>query len=52
MDYRGRAGVNAYSFGDPTIIKKLEIWKLRPTNQGYLEARQNRIWEPATRSMR
>jgi sucrose-6-phosphate hydrolase SacC (GH32 family) len=46
MNYSGKAGLNAYSFGDPTTIRKLEIWKLRPTNQGFLEARRNRIWHP------
>lgn len=48
MDYRGKTGFNGYSFGDPTTIKSLEIWKLKPTNQGFLEAEKNRIWEPAT----
>ena len=46
MDYRGKTGLNGYSFGDPTTIKSIEIWKLKPTNQGFLEARKNRIWEP------
>ena len=49
MDYRGKTGLNAYSFGDPTTIKSIEIWKLKPTNQGFLKARQNRIWEPDTK---
>ena len=37
-----------YSFGVPTTIRNLELWKLRPTNQGWLEARRNRIWQPET----
>lgn len=49
MDYRGKMGLNAYTFGDPTTIKKLKIWKLHPTNQGFLEAKRNRIWEPDTK---
>jgi beta-fructofuranosidase len=48
MDYKGKDGLNAYSFGDPTKIKSLEIWKLKPTNQGFREAQKNRIWEPDT----
>jgi hypothetical protein len=30
----------------PTTIRKLEIWKLHPTNQGFREAQNNPIWEP------
>ena len=32
----------------PAKIRKVEIWKLEPANQGFLEARENRIWEPST----
>lgn len=49
MDYQGKTGFNAYSFGDPVTIKKIEIWKLRSTNKGFLEASRNRIWEPAVK---
>jgi sucrose-6-phosphate hydrolase SacC (GH32 family) len=48
MEYRGKTGLNGYSFGDPTKIKSIETWKLAPANQGLLEARTNRIWEPKT----
>jgi sucrose-6-phosphate hydrolase SacC (GH32 family) len=48
MDYQNKTGLDGYTFGAPTAIKKLEIWKLKPTNQGFLEARKNRIWEPET----
>ena len=34
--------------GYGTTIHKLEIWRLRPTNQGFLEAQNKRIWEPDT----
>jgi len=46
MDYAVANGLVAYTFGAPTTIKLVEIWRLRPTNQGFLDARQNRIWEP------
>ena len=46
MDYRGKTGLSAYSFGEPTTIRSVDIWKLKPTNQGFLEARKSRIWEP------
>lgn len=48
MDYAGKTGLDAFTVGAPTIIKSLDIWKLKPTNQGFLEARENRIWEPDT----
>ena len=53
MGYRGRTGLRAYVFpgifaGDhnQTVIRRLDIWKLKPTNQGFLEARESRIWAP------
>lgn len=46
MDYRGRPDLAAFTVGAPTTLKTVEIWKLEPTNQGFLEARQSRVWEP------
>jgi len=46
MDYAGNSGLDAFTVGAPTTIKSLDIWKLKPTNQGFLEARENRIWDP------
>ena len=46
MDWRGKAGLDGYSFGAPTTVKKLEIWKLKPANQGFREAQTNQIWQP------
>ena len=45
MNWQDASGFDAYSFAKPTTIKKVEIWKMKPTNQGYLETRENRIWE-------
>lgn len=45
MDYKSNTGLYAYTYGAGTTIKELKIWKIKPTNQGVLEARQNRIWE-------
>ena len=43
---------NAYAYsgeGDkPMNIRKIEIWKMRPTNKGFLKARKNPIWIPKT----
>ena len=48
-DYLGKPDLNAFTVGAPMTIKKLEIWKLKPTNQGFLEAQKNHIWEPETK---
>jgi sucrose-6-phosphate hydrolase SacC (GH32 family) len=45
-DYRGKPDVTAFTVGAPTTIKKLELWRLTPTNQGFREAQANRVWEP------
>ena len=42
----GKSDLAAFTVGAPTTLKKVEIWKLKPTNQGFLEAQKNRIWEP------
>ena len=50
MAYRdGGTGLKLHAFRqdpNPITIRKIEIWKLKPTNQGFLEARQNRVWAP------
>jgi sucrose-6-phosphate hydrolase SacC (GH32 family) len=47
--YQGNSNLHAFTVGAPTTIKKIEIWKLNPANQGFLAARQNPIWEPSTK---
>ena len=49
LDFRGKTGLDAYTFGAPTTIKTVEVWKLRATNEGFLQARASRIWEPDTK---
>ena len=55
MAYRdGGREMRTYLFGrrqdtPPIKIRRVEIWKLRPANQGFLEARENRIWAPDIR---
>ena len=46
MDWQTASGFDAYTWGAPTTIKKVKIWGIQPTNQGYLAARKNRIWLP------
>lgn len=48
-DYRDRFAIDGYSVGAATMLKKIESWKIAPTNQGFLEARQDRRWEPQIR---
>lgn len=48
-DYRGKTDLNAFSVGAPLKLQQVEIWKLKPTNQGFREARKNRNWEPVTK---
>ena len=48
-DYRGKPDLNAFTVGVPITLKRVEIWKLKPTNQGFREAQKNRNWEPETK---
>ncbi|MCE9632156.1 MAG: glycoside hydrolase family 32 protein [Planctomycetia bacterium] len=47
MAWRGKLSLDGYSSGAPTVIRKLEIWKLEPTNQGFRQAQTSRVWEPS-----
>ena len=49
----GGSELRAYLFGSrgrtpPLTLRTVEIWKLRPTNHGFFDARASRIWEPDT----
>ena len=50
MGYRDGCSLRAYVFhgryDSPMKIRRVEIWKLKPTNQGFFEARESRIWAP------
>ncbi len=48
MDYAGRTGLDAFTVGATTAIKRIDIWKLKPTNQGFMDAQRRRIWDPET----
>jgi hypothetical protein len=41
-----RRAMDAFTVGAPTTPKKVEIWKLKPTNEGFREAQKNRLWLP------
>jgi len=46
MDGRKKRGLDAFTVGAPTTLKKVEVWRVEPTNQGFFEARKKRVWEP------
>jgi beta-fructofuranosidase len=46
LEYEAARELLAYSYGDPTLFRSVEIWKMKATNQGFLEARDSRIWAP------
>ena len=48
-DTQGQTDLSAFTVGRSTTLKQLEMWKLKPTNQGFREAQTNRVWEPDTK---
>ncbi len=46
--YLANRRLAAFSVGAPVTLERVELWKLRPANEGYLEAKRSRIWEPRT----
>lgn len=48
MAYKAGNALTLYSYGGPTTLKQVEIWKMKPTNQGFREALKSRVWEPIT----
>lgn len=46
MDYDKNDSLYGYTFGASTTFKQINIWKMKPTNEGYYKAKENRIWEP------
>jgi len=46
MDWQKKRGIDGFTVGAPTTFKKVEVWRVEPTNQGFFEARKKRVWEP------
>jgi beta-fructofuranosidase len=46
LEYGNRRALDAFTVGASTTLKKVEIWKLKPTNQGFREAQKSRVWVP------
>lgn len=45
-EHADRRAMDAFTVGAPTTLKKVEIWKLKPTNEGFREAQKSRVWLP------
>ena len=48
MGYQAAGSFNVYTYGGATTLKKVEIWHLKQTNQGFHKALESRIWETET----
>jgi hypothetical protein len=48
VDCGGQTGLLGFSVDGPMSIKRLEMWRIKPTNQGFRDAQRTRIWEPDT----
>jgi sucrose-6-phosphate hydrolase SacC (GH32 family) len=46
LDYAGKQGLDVITVAVPTTIESVEVWNLKPTNQGFLDAQTNQVWEP------
>ena len=48
MDYQAANGIRAYSFYEATTFSRVDIWRLRATNQSFFAARDSRVWQVET----
>lgn len=46
MEHEGQPVLDAFTFEVPLRIKELTIWKLKPTNAGFMKARREANWLP------
>ena len=47
--YYEHANIHAFTIGAPTKFKQVDLWKLKPTNQGFIDAAANPVWTPKTK---
>lgn len=45
-EYRGHFQLRGFTVGAATRLSQVDIWKLKPTNQGFLDARAQPVWKP------
>lgn len=38
--------LDGFTLGTPTILKSVDVWTMKVSNQGFLEAQNVRVWEP------
>lgn len=48
LDGREARGVDTFAWGTPVTFDKIEVWRMKATNQGYHAAAKSRVWEPDT----
>ncbi len=48
-DHQGRRDVAAFTVGEALTLKRVEVWRLKPTDGGFREAQNVRCWEPDTK---
>lgn len=47
-DHLGKPDLTAFTVNTPFALKKIKVWKLKPTNQGFSEAQKRQIWKLQT----
>ena len=48
-DYQNKLDLIGFTVGASTIIKQVDLWKIKPTNEGFFAAQKQRTWEPETK---
>ena len=48
LDYIKGNEFRVYAYGNNLNINTIEFWQLQKCNQGFLEAKENLIWQPDT----
>jgi len=46
MDWQKADGCYLTTFGAPTVFEKVDIYPLKPCNEGFLTALENPVWQP------
>lgn len=47
-DTNGHREVSGFTVGATTTLNAVNVWKLKPTTEGFRKAQQDRVWETAT----
>lgn len=49
LDQAGNRGLDAFTVGVSTTLRRVDLWPIKPTNAGFREAQKHRVWEPLSR---